>query len=70
MVPPDIAKISNVASQIYDPVRRRYLKGYKELYEYLEPQALTNWNTIQKSEGTQAGGNTFTSKGGITVEIQ
>jgi hypothetical protein len=70
MVPPDIAKISNVASQIYDPVRRRYLKGYKELYEYLEPQALTNWNTIQKSEGAQTGGNTFTSKGGITVEIQ
>lgn len=70
MVPPDIAKISNIASQIYDPVRRRYLKGYKELYEYLEPQALTNWNTIQKSEGAQTGGNTFTSKGGITVEIQ
>jgi len=51
--PPDISKISNIASQIYDTKRRRYLSGYKELYDYLEPQALANWKTIQKGGGAQ-----------------
>ena len=61
-VAPDIAKISNVASQIYDPARRRYLKGYQELYDYLKPQAIANWKTIQRGGGAQttASGIKFT----------
>jgi len=52
-VAPDISKISNIATQIYDPKRRRYLSGYKELYDYLKPQALANWKAIQKGGGAQ-----------------
>ena len=52
-VAPDISKISNIATQIYDPKRRRYLSGYKELYDYLKPQALANWKAIQKGGGVQ-----------------
>ena len=52
-VAPDISKISNVATQIYDPKRRRYLSGYQELYDYLKPQAVSNWRQIQKGGGTQ-----------------
>jgi len=52
-VAPDISKISNVATQIYDPARRRYLSGYQELYDYLKPQAMANWRTIQKGGGAQ-----------------
>ena len=52
-VAPDISKISNIATQIYDPVRRRYLSGYQELYNYLKPQAMANWRTIQKGGGAQ-----------------
>jgi len=61
-VAPDISKISNVASQIYDPKRRRYLSGYQELYDYLKPQAVTNWKTIQSGGGAQttASGIKFT----------
>lgn len=44
---PDISKISSIASQIYDPARRRYLSGYKELYDYLRPKAQANWERIQ-----------------------
>jgi len=55
-IAPDISKISNVASQIYDPVRRRYLSGYKELYDYLKPQAMANWRTIQKGGNVSEGG--------------
>lgn len=50
---PDISKISNIATQIYDPNRRRYLSGYKELYDYLKPQADRNWKTIQKQGGQE-----------------
>ena len=49
-IPPDISKISNIASQIYDPVRKRYLSGYKELYDYLRPQAQSKWESIQKQK--------------------
>lgn len=61
-IDPDISKISNVASQIYDPSRRRYLSGYKELYDYLKPQAVANWKNIQKGGGAQttASGIKFT----------
>lgn len=61
-VAPDISKISNVATQIYDPARRRYLSGYQELYDYLKPQAVANWKKIQKGGGTQttASGIKFT----------
>lgn len=61
-VAPDISKISNIATQIYDPKRRRYLSGYQELYDYLKPQALANWRQIQKGGGTQttASGIKFT----------
>lgn len=61
-VAPDISKISNVATQIYDPSRRRYLSGYQELYDYLKPQAVANWRQIQKGGGTQttASGIKFT----------
>jgi len=52
-VAPDISKISNIATQIYDPSRRRYLSGYQELYDYLKPQALANWKQIQKGGGSQ-----------------
>lgn len=52
-VAPDISKISNVATQIYDPARRRYLSGYQELYDYLKPQAVANWKNIQKGGGSQ-----------------
>lgn len=52
-VAPDISKISNIATQIYDPRRRRYLSGYKELYDFLEPQADRNWKTIQKQGGQE-----------------
>jgi hypothetical protein len=50
---PDISKISNIATQIYDPKRRRYLSGYKELYDYLKPQAEQNWKMIQKQGGQE-----------------
>lgn len=52
-IAPDISKISNVATQIYDPARRRYLSGYQELYDYLKPQAVSNWKAIQKGGGVQ-----------------
>lgn len=54
--PPDISKISNIASQIYDPKRRRYLSGYKELYDYLKPQAVANWKQIQRGGGNVSEG--------------
>ena len=50
-VAPDISKISNVATQIYDPARKRYLSGYKELFDYLKPQADKNWKYIQSQQG-------------------
>jgi len=61
-VAPDISKISNIATQIYDPKRRRYLKGYQELYDYLKPQAVANWKAIQRGGGAQttASGIKFT----------
>ena len=55
-IPADISKISNIASQIYDPKRRRYLSGYKELYDYLKPQAVANWKQIQKGGGNVSEG--------------
>ena len=50
---PDISKISNVATQIYDPKKKRYLNGYKELYDFLKPQADRNWKAIQKQGGQE-----------------
>jgi hypothetical protein len=55
-VAPDISKISNIATQIYDPARRRYLSGYRELYDYLKPQAVDNWKTIQKGGNVSGSG--------------
>lgn len=62
-IPADISKISNIASQIYDPKRRRYLSGYKELYDYLKPQAVANWKQIQKGGGVK--GIQFDAQGNI-----
>jgi hypothetical protein len=66
---PDISKIDLIARNIYDPVRKRYLKGYKELYDYLEPQAQSKWETIQR-QGLNAPAKTQTTSSGIKYTVE
>ena len=68
-IPADISKISNIASQIYDPARKRYLKDAKELLEYLKPEASKRWKYIQQ-QGLNASKKTQTSSGGIQYTVE
>jgi len=68
-IPPDISKISNIASQIYDPSKGRYLSGYQELFDYLKPQAQAKWETIQK-QGLNAPKETYKTSSGIKFEVE
>jgi hypothetical protein len=52
-VPPDISKLSSLAAGIYDTRKGRYLESYKEVEDWLKPQAMANWRTIQKGGGAQ-----------------
>jgi hypothetical protein len=52
---PDLSKISNIATGIYDPKRKRYLKDQQELYDFLAPKASASWKEIQRRGLNQEG---------------
>lgn len=68
-IPADLSKISNIASQIYDPARKRYLKSAKELLDYLKPEASKRWKYIQQ-KGLDTTQKTQTSSGGIQYTVE
>ena len=67
---PDLSKMSNIATGIYDPSRRRYLKDQQEVYDFLAPKAAGSWKEIQRRGLNDGKGKELESKGGIKYTVE